>query len=99
MNHPFASVDSTLPLPHPAVMFRAVSDGAVLLQMEDEVYFGLNAVGARIWQLLPPVSTRMGDLCARLGEGYPDVAADQILADVSELLDQLREAKLVLEAA
>ena len=32
----------------------AVEDGAVLLHAGQEVYYGLNAVGARIWQLLPP---------------------------------------------
>ena len=71
-----AEVDAILPRPHPAVMFREVSDGAVLLQMEDEIYFGLNEVGSRIWQLLPPSCATLEELCARLGETYPDVAAD-----------------------
>lgn len=79
-------------------MFREVSDGAVLLQMEDEVYFGLNTVGARIWQLLPPACVSMDDLCAQLGVAYPDVPAEQLMADVTELLGQLREAKLLVDA-
>jgi len=99
MDRTLAEVDSILPRPHPAAMFRAVSDGAVLLQMEDEVYFGLNAVGARIWQLLPPECSSLEDVCARLRESYPDVAADQILADVNDLLDQLREAKLLVDVS
>ena len=94
-----AEVQAILPRPHPAVMFREVSDGAVLLQMEDEIYFGLNSVGARIWQLLPPVSTSLDALCAQLGTSYPDVSADQLRADVTELLDQLREAKLLVDGA
>ena len=91
-----AEVEAILPRPHPAVMFREVSDGAVLLQMEDEIYFGLNAVGTRVWQLLPPTCATLDELCARLGESYPDVAAEQIRADVLELLDQLREQKLLV---
>jgi hypothetical protein len=88
-----------LPRPHPAVMFREVSDGAVLLQMEDEIYFGLNSVGARIWQLLPPACTNLEDLCARLGEVFPDVPVEQIQEDVTELLGQLRENKLLVDAS
>ena len=80
-------------------MFREVSEGAVLLQMEDEIYFGLNAVGARIWQLLPPASNSLEELCAQLGASYPDAAPDQLRADVSELLAQLLEQKLLVEAA
>ena len=42
-----------LPSPAPGVLFQALPDGAVLLDTRSEVYFGLNAVGARVWQLLP----------------------------------------------
>lgn len=94
-----AEVQAILPHPHPAVMFREVSDGAVLLQMEDEIYFGLNEVGSRVWQLLPPTCADLDELCARLGEVYPDVPGDQLLADVTELLDQLREHKLLVDVS
>ena len=87
-----------LPRPHPAVMFREVSEGAVLLQMEDEIYFGLNEVGARIWQLLPPVSDSLEELCASLTTVYPDVPLEQLSADVAELIEQLRENKLLVNA-
>jgi len=79
-------------------MFREVSEGAVLLQMEDEIYFGLNEVGARIWQLLPPVSDSLEELCASLTTVYPDVPLEQLSADVAELIEQLRENKLLVNA-
>jgi len=87
-----------LPHPHPAVMFREVSDGAVLLQMEDEIYFGLNEVGARVWQLLPPISASLEALCASMASIYPDVPLEQLSADVAELIEQLRENKLLVDA-
>lgn len=99
MNRSLAEALVILPRPHPAVMFREVSEGAVLLQMEDEIYFGLNEVGARVWQLLPPACSSLEELCAALGQVYPDVPADQLLADITELLDQLREQKLVVDSA
>lgn len=97
MHRIIAEVGPILPRPHPAVMFREVSDGAVLLQLEDEIYFGLNQVGARVWQLLPPACADLEELCERLGEVYPEVPAEQLLADVTELLGQLRENKLLAD--
>lgn len=86
-----------LPTPHPAVMFREVSEGAVLLQMEEEIYFGLNEVGTRVWRLLPPACSSVDEVCARLVEAYPDAAPEQIRSDVEELLGELRANKLVVE--
>lgn len=77
-------------------MFRQVSEGAVLLHLEDEIYFGLNAVGASVWELLPPVCADLDDLCARLSEKYPDVDAQVLRQDVLELLGELRLGKLVV---
>ena len=85
-----------LPRPHPGVLFKPVSDGAVLLHVEEEIYFGLNDVGTRIWQLLPPTCADLDDLCARLSQAYTDVAPEVLRADVLELLGQLEENQLVV---
>jgi len=93
-------VDSLmLPRPHPAVVYRSVTDGAVLLQMEDEVYFGLNPVGAAIWELLPPACSQLDDLCAHLLQKYPDIDPEVLRQDVVELLAQLQESQLVVAPA
>src|SRR5437879_4680142 len=80
-----------LPSPHPAVMFQTVGDGAVLLHTQDEIYFGLNAVGARVWQMLPPTCVEFDEVCASLATAYPDADTQMIRADVGELLTQLRD--------
>lgn len=87
-----------LPRPHPGVLFKTVSDGAVLLHVEEEIYFGLNDVGTRIWQLLPPTCLSLEDLCAQLARVYADVAPDVLRADVLELLATLEENQLVVAA-
>jgi hypothetical protein len=87
-----------LPCPHPSVVFRTVSEGAVLLHLENEVYFGLNAVGASIWQLLSPRCAELDDLCAQLLSQFPDVNPVELRRDVEELLQQLRESELVVAA-
>lgn len=84
-----------LPRPHPAVVFNSVSEGAVLLHTESEVYFGLNRVGAEVWELLPSCDG-VDELCERVGDRYPDATAEQIRNDVVELLDVLEEADLVV---
>jgi hypothetical protein len=85
-----------LPRPHPGVLFKTVSDGAVLLHVEEEIYFGLNDVGTRIWQLLPPACFDLNELCARLAEVYGDVSLEVLRADVVELLTELEANQLVV---
>jgi hypothetical protein len=97
-NAPHTLSPLALPRPNPAVVFRTVSDGAVLLHMEQEVYFGLNAVGSLVWQNLPPVCADLESLCARLREAYPDAPPDVLRADVAALLAQLLESELVVAA-
>ncbi len=84
-----------MPKPHPAVIFKPVSEGAVLLHTESEVYFGLNHVGAQIWQQLGEVS-EMGTLIAEVCALYPDVDSERIQGDVQQLLADLAESGLVI---
>ncbi len=87
-----------LPIPHPAVLFQPVPDGAILLHTEQEIYFGLNAVGVDIWQLLPPACTRIDEACEALAARYPDVPREVLRADLVELLDGLAGQGLVTPA-
>jgi len=85
-----------LPRPHPAVLFQRVPEGAILLHSEQEVYFGLNPVGVEVWQLLPPTYRDLDEVCEELGRRYPEVSAEEIRSDVSELLDELAAHGLVI---
>ena len=84
-----------LPAPRPSVVFCEVEDGAVLLHVEDEIYFSLSDVAARIWRLLPPAHTTLDELCNALHEQYPDVPPEVIREDVQGLLGELLESRLV----
>lgn len=95
----FAPADDPLPRAREGVVFQRVPGGAVLLSTTDEVYFGLNAVGADIWELLPPAASRLGELCARVLERYPDAPEADVRADVLDLLAALRDAGLVADGA
>jgi len=78
-----------LPTPNPDVIFASLDGGAVLFSTRDEVYYGLNAVGTRVWELLPPANTTLDDLCTALALEYGDVDSSVIRADVQELLENL----------
>lgn len=88
-----------LPLPKPDVVFCPVEHGAVLLSTADEVYFSLNDVGARIWQLLPPAMRTLDQLCQALGAAYPDAPPDVIREDAEALLAELLAQGLVTPSA
>jgi len=64
-----------LPTPHPDVLCRAVSEGAVLLHTRDEVYFGLNEVGLLIWEMLPPACQSVDEVVERLAARFPEADA------------------------
>ncbi len=87
-----------LPRPNAQVIHRSLPDGAVLFSTTDEVYFGLNTVASRVWELLPPALATVGDVCAALGAEYPDVPAATIRSDVLELLDHLEANGLISPA-
>jgi len=88
-----------LPNPVPDVIHESLSDGAVLLVPADEVYFGLNEVGAVIWSLLPPATHTFADLCDKLCARYPEIARSTIEEDARELLDDLAAQRLVIPGA
>ena len=85
----------SLPVHNQNVLFRSVADGAVIFSVEDEVYFGLNGVGAQVWELLG--SFDCGEsLMAEMIRRYPDAHPDAIRADVSELIADLVANHLVV---
>jgi len=85
-----------LPTRNPKVIFKALATGAVLYSTDEEVYFGLNPVGVRVWELLPPAHRTLEEISRVIAAEYPDVGEDVIRADVSELLDELIKLGLVL---
>lgn len=80
------SLDNTFTLSRDAV-FRDLDGEAVILDLVSGTYFGLNAVGARIWQLMERhggLRAVYEDLC-REYDATPDVLERDLLALVSRL--------------
>ena len=75
------------------VMARQVGDETVILDLGSGTYFGLDPVGARIWQLIGEGKT-LGEICDTMLDEY-DVAREALERDVVELADKLLEQKLI----
>jgi hypothetical protein len=87
--------DSTLPTRNPDVVFKELDTGAVLLSTVEEVYYGVNQIGARIWALLPPVTSTFGELCNILTSEHPDADPEQVRRDAQRFLDDIVANRLV----
>ena len=77
----------------PDVLFRMVSDEAILVNLNTEVYLGLNPVGARMWSALTDAPSIDAAYRALLTE-Y-EVEPARLRADLEELLGQLLGQKLI----
>jgi hypothetical protein len=71
----------------------SLGDEAVILGLQDGVYYGLDAVGARVWSLLSE-PRRVSAIIALLMEEF-DVSPERCERDVLALLGDLTERRLV----
>lgn len=75
------------------VVSREIEGETVILDLKHGTYFGLDAVGTRIWQLLVEHGRVLPAFEALLTE-Y-DVDEGTLRADLTELLSQLRDKDLL----
>lgn len=74
------------------VVWRELEGEAVLLDLESEVYFGLDAVGTRIWSLLE-ADRPLGEVHRLLLAEY-EAGPDELWRDLAELVGRLLAAGL-----
>lgn len=71
----------------PYVHYSKVGDEAVLLNMHDGIYYGLDPVGTRVWELLTAGRTEE-QVCDAIVDEY-DVDRVTATADLAALLSEL----------
>ncbi len=86
-----------LPTPNPLVVFQKLDDGAVLFSPGTELYFGLNDVGAVVWQTLGS-ATSLDEVAAVLIAKYPDAPTGEVRGDIESLLRALVAEGLATDA-
>ena len=77
----------------PSVIYRDVSGEIVLLDLQSGVYYGLDAIGSRMWQLLMEQHD-VDDVCSIMIDEY-ETSSDALRADVDRLVTELAEKGLV----
>ena len=82
---------------NPAVVFRELDGETVLLNLDSGVYFGLDAVGTRVWTLLLEHGTP-APVCAQMEHEY-EVERDPLERDVQRLVRELHQKGLIVAAA
>jgi len=75
------------------VIFRILGDEAVILNLASGVYFGLDSVGTRMWQLLSEHGSTDKVVEAMLAEF--EVEEGKLRNDLDDLIRQLSEKGLV----
>lgn len=86
------SPESRLTIPE-HVLSRKAAGETVLLNLDNEEYYGLDGVGTRLWELIETGTTFEAAVATLLGE-Y-DVDRDTLVGDLNELLADLRRCGLV----
>ncbi len=79
--------------PRPTVTSATLEDEVVLLDMQSGIYFGLDSVGAHIWQLVERGTT--AEEIARAITARYDVDPAQARSDVEEFLRALQRQRLI----
>jgi hypothetical protein len=86
------NLDSTFVIP-PEVQARKVGEEMVMLDLASGTYFGLDAVGMRLWQLLQEGKS-LRQICDVMIEEF-DVSREVLEQDVLALARDLVDKKLV----
>lgn len=87
--------DNTL-APSPDAVESRVGDETVLLHLKSGIYFGLDAMGTRIWEMLKDgMASR--EICARIAEEH-DVPLATVEEDARRFLGELKDNDIVVLA-
>ncbi len=93
MENPISTQDLVIA---PGVRETASEDGAVLLDIDQGICFGLNPLGLKIWELLKTHHS-VDEIADDLSQDFP-VPRSQLLSDVAEFLQSLEAKHLVHRA-
>ncbi len=77
----------------PNVMARQVGDETVILDLVSGTYFGLDAVGARLWRLLEEGKT-LSEICDVMVDEY-EVSREELECDALALAQDLAARNLI----
>lgn len=78
---------------NPAVAFTQIDDDLVMMGPKDNLFYGVNAVGAKIWSLLECEALSLNEICERIKMDY-DVTEAQCVEDSMQFVDAMIEQNM-----
>lgn len=79
----------------PNILEKTLDDELLLIDNETDMIFNLNPVGTAVWRFLD-TPRETDEIMAVLGAAFPDIPKEKIREDISHLLDQLADRKLLV---
>jgi hypothetical protein len=76
------------------VMTRDLGEETVLLDLSSGTYFGLDAVGSRIWQLIG-AGKNLAEICDTLFDEF-EVSREDLKRDSEALMEELKVRRLII---
>jgi hypothetical protein len=98
MTAPVLVVHQGLPRPRPSVIYQALPDCGILYCAEQELYFGLNRVGACVWEHLAPACATLDDLARAVAAQFANTSVERVRDDAAQLIQQLHGRALLISA-
>lgn len=98
MTAPTLTANQGLPRPRPSVIYQLLPDGAILYCAEQEIYCGLNRVGACVWENLSPACTTLDELAHAVAPRFANSNFETVREDAARLIERLRQHALVVPA-
>lgn len=80
---------------NPEVAYTYMDDEMVIMGADDNLYYGINAIGVEIWSLLESNPQSLHDICAHLQQIY-EVDEDQCIADATHFINTMCEHNMVI---
>lgn len=80
----------------PEMVHSSIDGEVVMMSVDKGEYYGLNAMGSRIWELLEKPHS-LEELCRELMSGF-EVDQETCQAEVSRFLSEIADQKLVAVA-
>lgn len=81
---------ATTIIPNPHIAYTAMDDDIILMGPEDGRFYGINPIGAVIWNFISTTTCNIQLICEHIMSHY-DISEAQCQADVNHFLAQMQK--------
>lgn len=82
---------------NPHVVYTQIDSDLVMLDPKDQLFYGVNSIGAELWSLLEKRSLSVTEICSHVEMHY-DVPETQYVGDVLSFIESMVKQNMLLLA-